>query len=190
MVRADYYLYIFDSFITDRFDRLFVKYCYKYNIHGKKQLNFRDVVISDIALTFCYKCKKSFDIPQNVVFPRYLRCALRNQVKYSILRQIKYVRNKQRDAVYFLQKFGKLLHGQIIDLRTKDPSEELFRLSFDEFDFSPLNKTEKKIIHLFFQKNQKTKEIAEKLNLSVSAVRKYKKKALKKLYKPNLHLWG
>ena len=111
MVRADYYLYIYENFITDRFDKLFVKYCYKYNINGKKQLNYRDAVLSDIALTFCYKCKHSFDIPKNVVFPCYLVCALRNQVKYSILRQLKYVRNKQKDAVYFIQKFGKTLYS-------------------------------------------------------------------------------
>ena len=72
----------------------------------------------------------------------------------------------------------------------KDPSQELFRLSYKDFNFSALNKNEKRIIILFFWKNQKIREISKILNISESTVRQSKKRALKKLKKPNMHLWN
>ena len=182
------YLYVYKDFVKDRLDSLVTKYCYKYKIYGNRQLNVKDEVISDIGLTFCYKCKYCLDIPRNVDFITYMALSLTRHVEFSILKQLRYYRNCKKDSAYYLQKFGKFSHGQIIDLRIKDPSQELFRLSYDDFNFSPLNKNEKKIIELYFWKNLKISEISEILNINESAVRQSKKRALKKLKNLNIHL--
>ena len=188
MTVADYYLFVYTDFIKYRLDNLFVKYCYKYKIHKTRQLNFRDVVVSDLGEVFSYTCIYCLNKPQNADFITYLTSALRFQVRYSIVRQVRYYRHCKKDAVYYIRKFGRFFNGQIIDLRIKDPSEEFFRLSFEDFDFSPLNKNELKIIQLFFWRNLKIREIAKILKISESNVRQYKKRALKKLYKPNMKL--
>ena len=189
MVGTDYFD-VYASFVQDKLDRLVAKYCCKYNIYGNRQLNCRDEVISDISVTFFYKCKYCLDTPKNTNFVTYLTAALTKQVKYSIIKQIRYYRNCKKDSSYYLQKFCKFSHGQIIDLRTKDPSQELFRLSYTDFNFSPLNKNEMKIIGLYFWKNMKIREISKILNISECSVRQSKKRALKKLKNSNTHLWN
>ncbi len=182
------YLFVYTDFVRKTLDALATKYCYKYRIHAIRQLDFRDEALCDVGKTFCYICSLGLNRPHNVDFATYLKAALKHQVKYSIIKQLKYYQNSKKDAVYCLQKFGKSVNGQIIDLRVKDPSKELFRLSFDDFDFSPLNKTEKDVIQLFFWGNLKIKEIADVLDINSSVVRQHKTRALKKLKISNKHL--
>ncbi len=182
------YLYVYTYFIQDRLDGLVTKYCYKYKIYGNRQLNIWEEVRSDIGITFCYKCKYSLDIPIKVNFITYLTVSLSKQVKYSIIKQIKYYKICKKDSAYHLHKFGKSTNGNIIDLRIKDPADELFRLSYRDFNFSALNGTEKRIIKLYFCWNKKISEISKLLNITESAVRQSKKRALIKLKKSNMHL--
>ena len=182
------YLFVYTDFVVKTLDALATKYCYKYRIPAIRQLDFRDEAICDVGKTFCYICSLGLNRPHYVDFTTYLKAALRHQVKYSIVKQLNYYRNAKRDADYYLQKFGKSVNGQIIDLRVEDPSKELFRLSFDDFDFSALNKTEMDVIQLFFWGNLKTKEIADILNINSSTVRQHKARALKKLKISNKHM--
>ncbi len=187
MVVTDY-LNVYTDFVQDRLDSLVIKQCKDYNVYGNRQLTFRDEVLSDVGITFCYICKNCFDRPRKVSFSVYLVSALRHQVKYSIAKQLGYYRNCKKYPAYYIHKFGAVLDGQIIDLRIKSPSEKLFRLSFEDFDFSPLNKTEMQIIQLFFGGEFEIREIAQLLKISEGTVRKYKNRALKKLRNTNKHL--
>ncbi len=187
MVVTDY-LNVYTDFVQDRLGRLVIRYCINYNVYGNRQLNFRDEVLSDVGITFCYICKNCFDRPRKVSFSVYLVSALRHQVKYSIAKQLGYYRNCKKDSTYYIHKFGAVLGGQIIDLRIESPSEKLFRLSFEDFDFSPLNKTEMQIIQLFFGGEFEIREIAQLLKIGEGTVRKYKNRALKKLRNTNKHL--
>ena len=189
MVVTDY-LNVYTDFVQDRLDSLAIKYCKDYKVYGNRQLNFRDEVLSDIGITFCYSCKHCLDRPQKVNFSIYLISAFRHQVRYSIAKQIRHYRDCKKDSAYFLDKFGAFLGGQMIDRRTNNPCEELFRLSFEDFDFSPLNETEMQIIRLYFWENLKIKEISQSLKMSESTVRKYKSRALTKLKDTNKHLWN
>jgi hypothetical protein len=189
MVVTDY-LNVYTDFVQDRLDSMVINQCKDYNVYGNRKLNFRDEVLSDIGFTYCYICKHFFDKSKKVSLMVYLVSALRHQVRYSIAKQVRHYKHCKKDSAYYIHKFGAVLDDQIIDLRIKSPSEELFRLSFDDFDFSPLNNTELQIIQLFFGKDMKIKEISQSLKICEGAVRKYKSRALKKLYEPNLHLWN
>ncbi len=187
MVVTDY-LEVYSDFVQDRLDRLVIKYCKDYNVYGNRQLNFRDEVLSDIGITFCYICKNCFDKPRRVSLSVYLVSAFRHQVKYSIAKQIGYYRNCKKDSAYYIHEFGAVFGGQIIDLRIKSPSEKLFNLSFEDFDFSLLNETEMQIIQLFFGGEFEIREISQLLKISEGTARKYKNRALTKLRNTNKHL--
>ena len=187
MVVTDY-LPVYIGFIEDRLDKLVMHYCYKYKIYGSRQFDYKDEVLADIGVTFCYTCKYTRKKLLRTDFMTYLNAALTHAVKYSIFRQARYEQNSHKDSAYYLQKFGKLLDGYIIDVRIKDPLKHYFRLCHDDFDFSPLNKTEKKIIELYFWEKMKISEISNTLNTSQSDVRQSKKRALKKLQNTNRHL--
>ena len=185
MVVTDY-LHIFEYFTNDCLDILVVKYCRRKGVTKNRLLDYREEVVSDLGIAFV----KSFGKPTNTDFATYLKGVLKKQVYYSIVQQIRSEIRVKRDIAYYRLKYTRHIEGRIIDSREKDPREELFRLSFEDFDFSTLNKNELQTIQLFFWENLKLKEIAVMLNISESAVRQCKRRALKKLYKPNLHLWN
>ena len=187
MVVTDY-LPVYTWFVQNQLDSLVTHYCYTYKIYGNRQYNCREEVLSDIGVTFCYTCKYARKKLLCTDFMTYLKAALTHAVKYSILRQARYEQNCQKDSAYYLHKFGKSLNGHLIDIRIKDPSEDCFRLNYNDFNFSPLNTTEKEIIQFFFWENMKISEISKTLNISESTVRQSKKRALKKLKHLNRHL--
>jgi len=187
MVVTDY-LHVYIDFVQDRLDGLVTQYCCIYKIYGPRQFDCRDEVLSDTGVTFCYTCNYCLDRPHYVDFRTYLTAALTHQVRYSMIRQMRYYRDCKKDSAYTLHKFGKSLHGHIIDVRIKDPSEDCFRLCYDDFDFSLLNSHEKKIIDFYFWEEMTTREIAQILKIRESTVRQSKKRALNKLKKRNRHL--
>jgi RNA polymerase sigma factor (sigma-70 family) len=180
------YLHIYESFIKNSLNILLVKYCRRKGLTGNRLLDYRDEVVSDLGITFVESLGKQI----NTDMATYLRCVLEKQVRYSISQQIRSEIRRNKDVSYYIQKYGRYVDGSMVDSREADPREELFRLSFEDFDFSSLNNNELQTIQLFFGENMKLKEIAGILNISESAVRQCKKRALKKLYKPNLHLWN
>jgi hypothetical protein len=178
------YIHILEEFIKDDLDRLVVKHCNKKKVVGRRQSNYRDEVLSDLGVAFTQSLKKIIHTDLAV----YIRCVLKRQVGYSVTRQARYESRCRENVASYKDKFGRYVDGRIVDVRVKDLWGTSSKLSIEDFDFSPLNENEMSAVFLYFWGNLKTKEIAEFLRISESAARQCKNRALKKLYKPNLHL--
>lgn len=180
------YIHVLEDFIRDDLNGLFVKYCNRKKVTGKRQSDYKDDVISDLGVAFTQSLKKTTHTDLAV----YIKCVLRRQVGYSVARQARYESRCRENIANYRHRFGRHIDGRMVDCRVKYPRKTCSELSIEDFDFSPLNENEMSAIYLYFWGNLKTKEIAGFLRISENAVRQCKQRALKKLYRPNLHLWN